>query len=417
MNEGAGLGGRRLVGDAVIIQLGRTLQIVVNLVTFVALARGLGAEGFGLFSTIVALLATGFAVADLGLGQFSVRAVAQRREEDIRAVRDAIPSLYLCSTIVLAVSCAAIAPLTGGGANAVIACALIGTSYVHAQARVGVERGLWLGALQVLRATAIELTAAALRTAAVLLVWAAGGRSVTAYAWAIALSGAGTLVIVHRWFGFPTNSAPPSPSLARQAIREALPFGLSSLTWNALVEVPKLLLAPMSGAIVVGHYAAGARVLAVASLPLQSVLNVVTPRVFAAANHRPAGPLRIRAFLQSAGMVTALGMGLALLVITAAPVLPAVIGGDYGPAVPVLRILAISLPFQALAFAAGDWLGGIGRQRLRLLLTVAALVIAIPLVFFAARTTGAVGAAWSFTALTGALAGVTTLACWRLLRL
>jgi O-antigen/teichoic acid export membrane protein len=416
--EQADLGGRRLFGDAIIIQAGRAVQILLNLGTFVILARGLGTEGFGVFSTIVAVIATGYAVADLGLGQLTVRAVAQNRQDEISAIRNAIPALYLSSTLVVIAACAVSWALTGAGKTAVEACALVGISYIHMQARVGVERGMWLGALQVVKSTSIEVMAATLRSVAVAVVWVGGGGTVMSYAWAIAVSGAVTLICVQRWLAYPvtTPTATKPETTAGRAILDALPFSFSSLTWNALVEVPKLLLSPLAGVVAVGYYAAGARLLAVANLPLQSVLNVVTPRVFAAARHPIQEGSRARAFLQSAGLVTGLGIGIAFLMALAAPVLPIIIGEDFTPAVPVLRVLAVSLPFQALAFAAGDWLGGLGRQHLRLWLTIAVLLMGLPLVFFSTRAHGAIGAATAFSALTVALAIATTVACWRLVR-
>jgi O-antigen/teichoic acid export membrane protein len=99
-----------------------------------------------------------------------------------------------------------------------------------------------------------------------------------------------------------------------------------------------------------------------------------------------------------------------------APVIPVVLGPDYQPAIPVLRALAVSLPFQALAFAAGDWLGGVGRQGLRLLLTAVILVLSIPALIAASSLSGALGAGAGYSALTALLGVSTALACWRVAR-
>ena len=410
--------GGRLVSDALVIQAGRALQILLNLCTFVILARGLGPSGFGVFSTIVAVLAAGSALADLGLGQLAVRAVAQGQYAEIAGIRSAIPHLYAASSALLAVSCAVSWGLTRVGPSAVAATLLVGTAYLLAQARIGVERGLWLGALHVTKATGIELIASALRTTAVGLVWVIGGVSVLHFAWGIALSGVATLIVVLQWLRYTHAAADTTPGRsARRTIREAIPFGLSSLTWNTFVELPKLLLAPVAGAVAVGQYAAGSRFLAAATLPLQSVLNVVTPRLFAAA-HASGGAreTRMRSFVQSLLAVTALGTVFALVMVVLAPVIPILLGSEYLQAVPVLRMLAPSLPFQALAFAAGDWLGGLGRQTLRLLLTVATLALAVPVLVLSVSAAGALGAAGGFTGLSGVLGVATAVACWRLLR-
>ena len=411
-------GGGRLLNDALVIQAGRALQVLFNLCTFVMLALALGPREFGVFSTIVAVIAAGSALADLGLGQLAVRAVAQAQHAEIAGIHSAIPYLYAASAALLVVSCAISWGLTGIGLKAVAATLLVGTAYLLTQARIGVERGLWLGALHVTKATGIELIASALRTTAVGLVWLTGGVSVLHFAWGIALSGVASLVVVLQWLRYTYAAADTTSGWsARRTIRESIPFGLSSLTWNTFAELPKLFLAPVAGAVAVGQYAAGSRFLAAATLPLQSVLSVVTPRLFAAA-HASSGAreTRMRSFARSLLAITALGTVFALAMVVLAPVVPIILGADYLPAVPVLRMLALSLPFQGLAFAAGDWLGGLGRQTLRLLLTVATLALAGPVLVLSVSAAGALGAAASFAGLCGVLGVATTIACWRLLR-
>jgi O-antigen/teichoic acid export membrane protein len=126
--------------------------------------------------------------------------------------------------------------------------------------------------------------------------------------------------------------------------------------------------------------------------------------------------VRTRSFFQSLLGVTALGAAFALALVVLAPMVPVVLGQEYLPAIPVLRALALSLPFQALAFAAGDWLGGIGRQGLRLLLTGITLVVSVPALIFTSREAGALGAGTCYSILTALLGVSTALACWRLIR-
>lgn len=407
----------RFISDALVIQVGRALQVVLNLGTFVMLARGLGPRDFGVFSTIVAVLAAGAALADLGLGQLAVRAVAQGQLLEVAGVRAALPWLYLSAAGVLLASGIVSWAVTGSGPMAAAAAVLVGVSYVLAQARTGVERGYWLGALRVARATGIELVASVLRFVAVGLVWWSGVATVLRFAWGIGIAGLLTLLVTLRWLRFRPPSLPAAPpGLGRRTVRDALPFGLSSLSWNGFTESPKLLLATAAGVTAVGLYAAGARFLAAATIPLQSVLNVVTPRLFAAARGPGSTATHRRAFFRSLLGVTALGAAFALVLLLLAPVVPIMLGHDYVSAIPVLRALALSLPFQALAFAAGDWLGGIGRQHLRLLLTALTLACAVPALIFASRENGALGAAICYSVLTGLLGVSTAFACWRLIR-
>src|SRR5690348_11590620 len=235
---GLTLSRNRLAADAVVIQAGRALQIGFGLASIVVLARALGPAEFGVFSTIVAVETAGFALADLGLGQLSVRAVAQKRTDEASTIRKALPYLHGAASIVLAVSCILSLALVGRSVNTAAVCILLGSSYVHVPARIAVERGFWLGALRFGRATMIDVTAAGLRAMAVGAVWLAGGKSLLAFAAGLAVAAVLTLLFVKVWLTYPFQEAPSDgPSTVKLVLKEAVPFALTSLTWNSFTEL------------------------------------------------------------------------------------------------------------------------------------------------------------------------------------
>ena len=406
---------RRLAADTVTIQFGRALQLLLNIATFVLLARGLGPIGFGLFSTIVAVINTGYALADLGFGQLATRAIAQHNTREIVAIQAGMPLLYAAATAVLAVSGLISWFLTRDGTAVLFSATCLGLSYLHVQARVCVERGFWLGDLQVGRATLIDVVAAAARLFGVAAVWIAGGRSMTLFSTGIAVAGLLGLWVIHQWLTYPRTQARPAAGDRRTTVIEAAPFALSSLAWNAFAEMPKMLLAPFAGPAAVGQLGAASRLLNAAQLPLQSLLNVMTPRLFASAR-APTDPQspKSRTFLRSMALVTGSGALVGAALAVCAPVVPLVLGSAYEPSVPVLRILSVSLPFQALAFGTGDWLGGMGRQRARVAIMVFVVALAVPVLILGCAH-GAPGAALGYTILTGTMALVTTVVCHRLM--
>jgi O-antigen/teichoic acid export membrane protein len=261
----------------------------------------------------------------------------------------------------------------------------------------------------------IDVLAAGLRATGAAAVWLAGGTSLLSFAVGFGVSGVFTLSLIRWWFTYPVSETGSAAAAGRiLLLREAAPFALSSLSWNGFTELPKILLAPSAGPAAVGLYAAGARILTTALVPLQSLLLVITPRLFAAAGRsRETANADDHPLLRAIALGTLAAAAIATLIIGLAPVLPLLLGTEYRPAVPVLRILAISLPFLALAFVAGDWLGGVGRQHLRFLLTLTTALLAVPVLLLAARVSGAAGAAIGYTALTAFLALITTLASRR----
>jgi O-antigen/teichoic acid export membrane protein len=405
-----------LAADALVTQAGRILQLTFSIATLVVLARSLGPTNFGVFSTIVAVQAACFAIADLGLGQLAVRAVAQQRVAQAAAIHSAIPYVYIASSAVLLISCFLSLVLISGSPETVLICLLIGCSYVYAAARIGVERGFWLGAHQFVKATILDMSAAGLRAFAIGSVWLLGGASVMAYSVGLAASGVVTILVVRSLLRYPTVEPVSNAGVdVLPLLRESAPFALTSLTWNSVAELPKIVLASSAGARAVGQFAAGARFLTVAQVPLQSLQLVITPRLFTFASaERPKQPLAMHPLLKAVALTTLTGATLAGLVVILAPLLPVLLGLEYRPAVPVLRILALSLPFHALASATGDWLGGVGRQQLRFALTLGTLLLAVPVLILGSRAGGAYGAATGYTLLLTMLAIATTIACLRL---
>jgi O-antigen/teichoic acid export membrane protein len=272
-----------------------------------------------------------------------------------------------------------------------------------------------LGALRFGRATIIDVLAAGLRAIGVGAVALAGGKSLLSFAGGLAVAAVLTLFVVKVWLTYPFAEAAGPGQGARGVLREALPFALTSLTWNSFTELPKIVLAPTAGTTAVGQFAAGARFLTTAYVPLQSLLLVITPRLFAFAREaRPRTPAR-HPLTSAAAAATLAGGALAALVVAFAPLVPVLLGEEYRPAVSVLRILAVSLPFQALAFATGDWLGGVGRQQVRFGLTLVIVLLAVPVLILASKLAGPLGAAAGYTGLTALLGLATAVASQRYL--
>ena len=389
---------RQIYKDALLLHVGRSFQVLVNALTFILLARVLGATEFGRFSTVVAILSPSLAIADLGLGQLAMKAVAQDNAREVALVRRSIPIVYVACSGMLAVDCILAALLLRHSWSAVAAAAMLGVSYLHMQAQVNIQRGLWLGALSFPRAIIIEVITASIRLLGLAVVLAFNWTSLIGVSAGIALSGVFTLAVVQSCLAYQFSGFEPRFSW-REVAGEGAPFPLTALSWNSFVELPKLILAGVSTSAAVGFFSAAYRVFSIALVPLQAALNAFTPRLFAAATKRGGVPL-----LRALGENLLLAASLAGVLMLGAPLLPIVLGAQYAPATSVLPVLALSLPAQALVSVAGDWLGGSGRQRHRLFVTGATLLIGIPVNMVAAQQKGPVGSAAAYSAMTAVLA-------------
>ncbi len=329
-----------------------------------------------------------------------MRAVAQEKADEVSLVQHSVRAVYGLSSIILVCDCAITGFLFRWNWSAVAACAVLGLSYLHMQAQVNIERGLWLGALSFKRAIAIEIIATGTRLIGLGIVLSFGSKNLLGISLGIGLSALLTLALVRCCLAYPPMLVAADRSWW-QAAREGAPFALTAFSWNTFAELPKFALALVMGSTAVGHFSAAFRVLSIAYLPLQSALNALTPRVFAATTARGPGTLPLARALAE---TLTLGSGFAAALMLGAPLLAVVLGSEYAPATPLLRVLALSLPLQALAFISGDWLGGMGQQKYRFGITAATVLLAVPFSLMAARQAGTLGTAVIYSAMTGLLA-------------
>ena len=375
----------RATRDFVVLQVGRVIQVAFSSFAFLIAARLLGVEGFGLYSTILATLNATIALADLGLGQLAVRSVAQHNVAEISGAMAARTLVYAVAASLTVLCTTAAYVLTRGDTLACGAAALFGISYLVLQARSNVERGFWLGLLAFRRAVTIDVLVSAARFVAIAATASLVTVTVFRIAVASAISGGIALAVLERFLRY----QPDQESEHRASVIPiALPFALTSLAWNFLTEWPKLGLAAVSGPAAVGNLGAAFRVLTLVLIPLQTGLNVLTPRIFAA-----AGTHDRRALWRGLAVLAAFSLMLMALTLIGSALVPLLLGANYRPSVPILRILAITLPFQAVASVMGDWLGGIGKQPTRLVITVIGLAVGIPIMTVAAHARGGSGIA------------------------
>jgi len=254
------------------------LRAAAQAAMVVLLARLLGAEGYGLFVTVMAVSCFFSPVAGLGLGGLLLRDGACAPAELPRQLGMALalwwPAVLVCSlaaTVLLAWSLPSRVPLA---ALAAFALAEVGTaSFVELAARVEQARHR-VGAFGAIQAGLILA-----RLIGLLLYAVAGQASTVGYLGIYALASAFYAFALAR--RLVAEHAPIWPAKRTWAMAcESFPFMIGALSFRLQAEFNKPLLARASYGQA-GNFNVAQRAVDLASLPLQALQEALWPRLYA----------------------------------------------------------------------------------------------------------------------------------------
>lgn len=381
--------GRIAVRGSAVTLLGQSGRFAVQIVALVVLARLLDPHDFGLVAMVTAITGVAFVLSDAGLSLAALQArelsAAQRSNLFwlnsgiglvlgivVFALAQPIASTYDEPTLVPIVhTLALVFPISGMGA----------------QFRAHVTRELRFA-----RVAALDLTAQALGLLSAILLALAG----TGY-WAIVAQQLVAASVAAISFALAARWRPSAPA-RDSGMRSLLSFGASTtgvqLLNYASVSVPSILLGIASTPTVVGYYN---RAHTLFTLPVAQLAAPIT-RVVIPVLAKTTSREQHAVFLARGQKVISYSLGgiFILLAALADPLVTVVLGRDWAPAIPILRVLAIGGAFQALAYV--YYWAFVSKARtgvqLALMLPTRLLMIALAVV---GVQWGAVGVAWAVT--------------------
>lgn len=339
--------------------LGQGVTAVASTVSFVLLARILGPTVYGGIAGALALVLTIGLFAAFGASDLVVRDIASGRHAPAAALSAAV-------AVIVAGACAA------GTVLAVLHPVLL--------PQVPIRLLMTLAAAELLanaltaccvasffavrRAQAAGLTVAATGLAKMLAAacFAALG-SGDPQTWAnlyVALNGiTAVLALAVAFLGYGRPVLRGHHILARA--REGLPFSFNLSTNAAQNDADKIFLVRFGFSQEAGVYTAAYRLLGLALMPIQALLQVTYPRYFAlgAAGGLPATSAFSRRLLRP---LAAYALLTGVLIALCAPLLPLLLGDAYGGSVPVLVILAPLVLLKVVQYMPAEALTGAGFQ-------------------------------------------------------
>lgn len=388
--------------NTVAMLVGQGGRVLVQAAYFVIVARALGAEGFGAFAGVVALVALVGPLASLGVLNLMIRGGARDRAQlpaqyatalAVCLVTGAllVPALLLVRPLVApgevtwaVLTCIAVADLFGSRANELAAAAYQAAETMGRSARI-------LLGLQVARAAgavALLLSPADFTLQSWALVYAAS----------TLIPSAISAVRAAKDVGF----ARPDWRTYRRDWKIGLLFSIGLSSQTLYNDIDKVMLAKLSTLEATGIYTAAYRLVDMAFIPARALLAAANPRFFREGIKGVTATARLTRRLLAPGIGYCLFSAVALLAF--ADAVPLVLGSDYAASVDALRALAIIPLLKVLHYLPADALTGADMQGTRTVAQVAAAGLNIGLNLALIPAHGYWGAVWASLVADGALA-------------
>ena len=353
------------------------MALPLRLARFVALARLLGVEQYGLFVAASAFVGFAAPFAGWGFGFLIARHVARDRSSFRLWWGNCILAVLLTGiplTIVLA--------LVGGrflpGSSVLLVLVIAGADLLFGRIIDMAERA-YRAHWKMASAAFLTLIPELGRT--LMLVPFLFVETQTAATWAtwqfvgVALSGALIVIGTTRDLGQPVLCL----SSLLSYVRDGTHFAIGQSAGTIHTNIDRVMLGRLASLEATGVYSAAAVVISMGTLPIMSLSRAMMARYFELGGRSVRHTVRFAWQNILGGMVYAVPASVALLV--AAPIIPIFVGSEYANSVQAIRWLAVLPVFFVLTDVAGSTISAIDRpqDRTKVLIAIAILNVLLNL--------------------------------------
>ncbi|MBL0174501.1 MAG: flippase [Ignavibacteria bacterium] len=382
---------RRIINNISALTFAQIFYRVVSLGMSILLMRHLGVVEQGLYGLVLNLVAVFGAFTDLGIANLVIRDMNQERERTAELVGSYL-SLLALANIVLVAAAVSAAVLLGYETRVVFAVGLAAVGMLFG----GMSSSFYavlIGRERMKRVALIEIALTiiiALGMAAVMLA----GQGLVALAGVAALAGISRLLL----FGVPALAIAPGvrlrPDFPRIAsmLRRGLPFTLHVGVYVIFTKIDVLLLEKMSDPATLGYYTVAARLMYPMTILSMMTATAVFPILSRHVRENPGLAFRLvrvcMRWLGAAGLLIALAV-----TFFAEPVIGVLLGPEYLPVAPLLRVLIWYIPIFSFYQVVSDLLVAADRVWGIVWISIACLALSIAMNVVLIPRYGAQGAA------------------------
>lgn len=396
----AGLGTRAL-RNTVIVLTAKVIARLVALVTVLYMIRWLGQDRYGSFSVLVNLTAIVSVVLDLGFNVLFVREGARHHLEIQRYLRNVMSLRLFMSVIAFGLLAALVVPLGLGDLLLPGFVLMVLTSYSTL-----LRNGLY--ALQQLGFEAVAVVLESLVLLALVFYGVKARYGISYFVWAYALQYAFscvyfTAVLAYKriaWIGWRFET-----ELLREWFWKGLPFALTFVLTILYFRIDQPLIFIFRGEHEAAWYAAAYKPIESLLFVPITFLSVVFPVLSIYHRERPKEMLDALSRFYKALLLMGWPISVGIFVL-AGPLTPLLLGSEFGPSEPALRVLALAL---GIAFVNNAFIGALNASDRQSSFTWAAawsLVANVVLNLTLIPIFGYRGASWA-TVMTELVLGVT----------
>ena len=369
--------------NSLITLFGQLLKTGFQGISFIILARTLGANDFGILISILAIGNIISPFVDFGSYDLIIKRLSNG-EKFKRVVNETVILLLIATPLFMLLLTVIAVSLYGYSLFLII---LVGLTVLFSDKLLSLFIAYNVARDKFKIVSIIEGLISALRLIFALLLFYVDGDVAT---WAIllfihgAISTIAIFVILRRETQFTLEHKP-----TKKQIKDGLPFVWTQLGMNANQDVDKLFLVKMASAEIAGIYAVAMRVLNLALIPIYSFYMTAYPRYFRASSDGTHGVKHALSMLIPSSII---GIFTATFIYFIAPYAPLILGEEYNEAIGLIQLAALIPIIQTMATPFADTLSGYGKQKLRVYSLIAALILNIILNIMLIPTYGANGA-------------------------
>ena len=380
---------RSLFGQFAWVSGGRLLAAALQAVSLILVARFLLPAEFGVLATVMSLATVLQAVLDFGVGTYITRERAANPNSGgiATALRfNALTSAALAAIVLLGLSLMGwfISPTY----YLMLPLALWLSGERNADARLTVvfaDGDAWINVTNLLSRRVAGLIG-------FLALESVGVEPLLSYCAAIGGAAVASSLFANLYVRRRVDAA---PSLTyRELIAASMHYWANSVATQAR-NLDVVIVAAFAGSVAAGFYASASRLTTPLRILPTSLASVLVPAATrAVTNGRTISPL----LKSAAAMLAVVSLLYAALLVAAPWFVPVALGKAYAPAVVVIQIVLLGLPFAASASLCNALLQAIGEKRFVATAATISTVFCLVAVAIATIFAGAVGAGWALTA-------------------
>ena len=395
--------------------LGMGVRLLLQAVYFVIIARALGAEEYGAFVGVTALVGIIAPFASWGSGHILVKRVSRNRDLFNVYWGNALFMILISGLVLIVlVQLGAKAVLPGTippllifivSVTDLLFARILDTAGQAFQAVHLLNRTAQLNVLLSLTRLIAALSLISFFQNPGLLVWT------FLYLLSTAVSALIAVLLVQRMLGSPKLQI----SLIEPEIAQGFYFSVGLSAQTIYNDIDKMMLARLATLKATGIYAAAYRLIDVAFVPMRSLVLSTYPNFFKHGATGISGTVRYAKRLLLVGVAYGVAAGAGIFFL--APIVPYVLGDEYTNAVEALRWLALLPLLKSIHYLGANTLTGADLQEFRTSVQAIVAVFNVLINLWVIPLYSWRGAAWSSIAsdslLLVGLWGIVGFKCWK----